>query len=199
VAERLSALALGLAAGGRDGAAGARAVTLTELRGWYLTQLAAFAGREAALAECLRERLGIASSPRPGVSLATDRGLIFHTAPRQYWVVTSDAGLDAAWPLALPSRDATATPLSHSRVRIALTGQPARTVLEKGIAADLRPESFGVGDFLQAGLHHTGVLVHRVAECRYELYVPRSFAASLWEWLTDAAWPMGYEVGTALA
>ena len=198
MADRLSAIALGLAAGGRDGAAGGRAVKLTELRGWHLTQLAAFAGRDAALAECLRERLKLTSLPPPGVSLAVGPSLLFHTAPRQYWVVTSDAAIDAAWATVLAPSDGTATPLSHARVRLALEGQSARTVLEKGISADLRPESFRVGDFLQAGLHHTGILVHRAAESRYELYLPRSFAATLWEWLTDAARPTGYEVGQSI-
>ena len=41
--ERQSAIAYALAKGGHDGADGKRGLRLGELRGWSLTQLAAFA------------------------------------------------------------------------------------------------------------------------------------------------------------
>ena len=51
-----------------------------------------------------------------------------------------------------------------------------------------------VGQFALTGLHHTPVLVLRAAEDRYEIFAMRSFALSVWEWLTDAALPLGYDV-----
>jgi sarcosine oxidase gamma subunit len=39
------------------------------------------------------------------------------------------------------------------------------------------------------------VLLHRAAPTSYELYLPRTFAVSLWEWLCDAALAEGFEVG----
>ena len=44
------------------------------------------------------------------------------------------------------------------------------------------------------GIHHTPVLVHRTSEQRYEIYAMRTFALSVWEWLSDAALPFGYEI-----
>ncbi len=193
--ERQSSLQSCLDAGGRDGAVGGRAVRLTEVRGWYLWQLAVFAGRESSLTEALRERMGIDRLPPPQAALETAQGLIFNTAPRQYWVVTPALDLDSACSMALAATDGTATALSHARVRIALEGAGARAVLEQGISVDLHPEHFRIGGVVQTALHHTGVLLHRAGDSRYEMYLLRTFAESLWEWLTDAALPLGYDVG----
>jgi sarcosine oxidase subunit gamma len=87
----------------------------------------------------------------------------------------------------------TVTPLSHSRVRLAVAGEPVLGLLVKGIALDLHPSVFPIGCAAQTGLHHTGVLLERTAEHRFELYVLRTFAVSIWEWLIDAALPFGYD------
>jgi hypothetical protein len=47
---------------------------------------------------------------------------------------------------------------------------------------------------MQTGLHHTGILLHRTEDARYEIYLTRTFTGALWEWLTDAALPLGYDV-----
>jgi sarcosine oxidase gamma subunit len=38
------------------------------------------------------------------------------------------------------------------------------------------------------------VLLHRVGPEAFELYVPRSYAANLWQWLTECSAEFGYEV-----
>ena len=48
-----------------------------------------------------------------------------------------------------------------------------------------------IGQFALTGIHHTPVLVHRSGEQRYEIYAMRTFALSVWEWLSDAALPLG--------
>lgn len=73
-------------------------------------------------------------------------------------------------------------------------GGAAREVLERGIALDLHPTVFAVGHFAQTGLHHVPVLLERVGEQRYALYVPTTWAVSVWEWLADAALPFGYDI-----
>jgi sarcosine oxidase subunit gamma len=86
------------------------------------------------------------------------------------------------------------TSLSHSRSRIFIEGRAAAEVLAKGIPLDFHPTVFTVGQFALTGLHHTPVLVHHSGETRYEIYAMRTFALSVWEWLTDAALPVGFDV-----
>jgi sarcosine oxidase subunit gamma len=192
--ERRSALTQHLAAGGRDGAGGGRPLRISEVRGWNLLQLAAFAGGGPALHEALRPLTGAAAVPVAGRLQAYAAGKIFRTTDTQYWVLTSTAPLAAALASGVPASAGAALPLTHSRVRVALEGAAARAVLARGIAIDLHPAVFRIGDFAQTGLHHTGILLERSADHRYELYLPRTFAAFLWEWLVDAALPFGYQV-----
>ncbi|MBS0577741.1 MAG: hypothetical protein JSR36_00605 [Proteobacteria bacterium] len=193
--ERASALARELAAGGRDGRDGRRVLTLAEVRGWHLAQLAAFPGQATALAAALDPVIGegllaTSASRRAGQASC----ILYRVAPDAWWVVTREAQVLDRIAASLPSGSGALTPLSHARTLIAVEGPAARTVLACGIALDLHPDVFRVGDFAQTGLHHAGILIERCgAEC-YRLYVLRTFAASTWQWLVDAALPFGYEL-----
>jgi heterotetrameric sarcosine oxidase gamma subunit len=91
----------------------------------------------------------------------------------------------------LPGTCGALTELTDARVRLGVSGSGARELLSAGIALDLHPAVFIVGQGAQTGLHHTGIFLERVAEDGYELYVPRTFAATIWEFLVDAALPHG--------
>ncbi len=96
---------------------------------------------------------------------------------------------------AVPPAVGSVTSLSHGRTRLFIEGRRAREVLSKGIALDLHPAVFHVDTFALTELQHTPVLLHRVGEHRYELYVLRTYAAWIWEWLTDAALPLRASAG----
>jgi hypothetical protein len=85
-------------------------------------------------------------------------------------------------------------PAATQWVRLRITGPTARDVLAKGISLDLHPKVFQIGRGAHTGLHHTGVFLERVEDESYEIYVPRTYAESIWEWLSDAALPFGYDV-----
>jgi heterotetrameric sarcosine oxidase gamma subunit len=191
--ERTSAIAANLAAGGRDGADGRRALAIGEVRGWKLVQLGVFAGREAEFAAALGPLLATPLPP-PGAVHSSARGRVYCIARDQYWVVSADAALAEQLAAAVDPAVGTATSLSHGRVRIAIRGTAARAMLAKLLSVDLEPQAFAVGQARQTGLHHNGVLCERCADDRYDLYVPRTYAASIWESLVDAALVFGYEI-----
>ena len=193
--ERRHPLQQELARGGRDGADGRRTLRIALVQGWHLTLLAAH-GDDGAYRQALAPVLGAEPNRAPRDAQEIAQGVLFNTAPGQHWLVTPEMTLATAVAGALPAHAGSCTVLSHSRVRVALSGAAAARVLAKGISVDLHPRAFGVGQFVQAGLHHSGVLLHRADEERYELYLPRTFARSLWEWLADAALPHGYELST---
>lgn len=149
-----------------------------EVRGFALTQVAALedAGLPA-IAAILGE---LPNHPHCGEA---EGRRIFHTAPRQYWVVGPE-GEDIGRRLA---GGAIVTPLSHSRTRIFLEGPVAQEVLTKVIEIDLHETVLKPGMFAMTGLHHTPVLIHRVSAARFEIYAMRTFALNAWECLADAA------------
>jgi methylglutamate dehydrogenase subunit D len=193
--DRRSPLASQLRAPGGDGLDGQRGLRLSEVGGWGLAQVGVFAGQEARLAAAVAPLLGAAALPTaPGQVYHTPSAALYRTAPDGFWVVTSQPKVILQLGSAVPASFGTVTCLSHSRVRLAVDGPQARAVLAKGISVDLHPRSFAVGAFAQTGLQHTGVLLERCAQDRYELYVLRTFAVSIWEWLLDAALPVGYQI-----
>jgi sarcosine oxidase subunit gamma len=120
---------------------------------------------------------------------------LMRVGPEHFWVLGPENDELAARlsPSIAPSVGSI-LPLSHSRTRIFIEGAAARAVLAKGIPLDFDPAVFKIGQFALTGLHHTPVLVHRTGAERYEIYAMRTFAHSIWEWLTDAALPVGYDV-----
>jgi heterotetrameric sarcosine oxidase gamma subunit len=195
VFERQSALANALTSRGQNGRDGGRQLRIGEARGWSLLQVAGFAITSPELERALKPVLKVDLPQRVGEAVDAHGRRLFKTGTHQFWIITGDG--DDLPPLlnaAVPSAIGAVTPLSHSRTRILIEGLAARSVLSKGIALDFHPDVFPVDSFALTGLHHTPILVHRSGENRYELYVIRTFAQSIWDWLTDAALPLGYGV-----
>lgn len=68
-----------------------------------------------------------------------------------------------------------------------LSGPGARTLLQRGAAIDLHPESFGVGSAATTMIAHVGVIIRQLDDTpRYELAAFRSYADSLRQWLDQA-------------
>jgi methylglutamate dehydrogenase subunit D len=196
VFERRSALAGALLLGGRDGPDGQRPLRIGEVRGWSLIQMAAFAATLPDLQDAVRPMLNADLPIRIGVVVNVDGRRLLKTGPNRFWIITrDDDDLTSDLQAAVAPHVGAVTPLSHSRTCISIEGVAAREVLAAGIALDLHPKVFGLGQFALTGVHHTAVLLERSSgENRYDLHVSRTFALSVWEWLTDAALPFGYEI-----
>jgi sarcosine oxidase subunit gamma len=193
--ERQSALAAALRQGGRSGAGGARSLRLGEIRGWSLVQVASFPSSLADLRQASRPLLGIDLPERVGEVARAGERCLFKTGPEQFWIVCPERDdLTARLQISVALTVGAVTALSHSRTRIYVEGPAARDLLAKGIPLDFHPDVFRVDHFALTGLHHTPVLVHRSGESRYEIYPMRTFAQTVWDWLTDAALPFGYDV-----
>jgi heterotetrameric sarcosine oxidase gamma subunit len=189
-----SALTAPLKAGGRDGARGGRQLRLTEVRGWHLAQLAAFPDHHGEFQERVRACSGALLPVELYRGVTRNDSHLVRITQQQYWWIAASGDSMVRLARELPPSAGTVTVLSAGRVRIRVTGAKARDVLAKGISLDLHPAAFQVGRSAQTGLHHTGVFLERAGEDSYEIYVPRTYAESIWEWLIDAALPFGYDV-----
>lgn len=91
------------------------------------------------------------------------------------------------------------TDISDSRTIIRLSGPKARDVLAKGCPLDLHPRTFGPGRAVQSLIARAGVVIHQLDDIpSYDIYVLASFAAYLWNWLTDAGLEYGIVSGAKL-
>jgi len=193
--ERNSAIAAGLARAPRNpnDQSGCR---LGEMRGWSLLQVAGFRGSFGAAERAIATCCGVAVPATIGPVARAGGLLIMRTGPEQIWLIGPGDTLaeEPALRSVIVPGIGVLTPLSHSRTRIFIDGPRARNVLAKGIAIDLAADRFAVDHVAMTGLDHTPILLHRAASNRYELWAMRTFALSLWEWLTDAAQEFGADV-----
>jgi methylglutamate dehydrogenase subunit D len=143
---------------------------VTEAAGFTLTQVA---GDDKAM----KKLLGKLPS-KTGVVVQQDGRSLFRTGPRQLWVL-GDA-VDAANGVYL-------TPLSSGRTRLLLEGPRARAILAACALIDFDASQFKPGHFVMTGIHHTPVTIHCLGEESFHIYVLRTFALNVWEWLCDVS------------
>lgn len=192
--EREPVLDQQLAARSVVGNQGAIGLRIAVRRDWQLVQLGSYAGSDSALHAAVLAALGVALPASTSAVLVQGRHKAYRIAADQYWIISDDATVPAKLRAAIAPAMGSVTTLSSARARIAIQGDAAVALLGKLVSIDLRPQSFAVGSFAQTGLHHVGALLERLGPDSFELYVLRTYAASTWEWLIDAALPFGYEV-----
>jgi heterotetrameric sarcosine oxidase gamma subunit len=193
VPESHSALESYRAQPGVDGADGRRALRLGEIADTQLIQLGVYPGGAARVAAAVLPILGERLPDSSVLAAATGNRVTLRTAPDQYWIAGGGTGLDARLRNAIPVDAGCVTSLDGARTRLFIEGQGARALLRRLVAIDLHPTFFPINGFAQTGIHHVGGLLLRVREDRYEFFALRTYAASMWEVLLDAAHSFGYE------
>ena len=107
------------------------------------------------------------------------------------WLVTAPRGaapdLMGRLARALAGRHASIIDLSAARAIIEIGGSRARELLETGCALDLHPREFGPGRCARTVLARLPVIIDQTGADAYRLFVRRSAARWLIEWLIDAA------------
>ncbi len=166
-------------------ATGKGGVRLYERRSLSLMQVIARPGHERETARLL----GLDLPDRPGTARSVEGVQVFCQRPRDWLIVTADAegrtGGVAVEARGRVAAHAAAIDQSHGRVVLRLEGEGARGLLQKGLDLDLHPSAFPAGAMAQTGLAGIALLVHSRDTDSFDLYVARSFAASLADWLVQ--------------
>ena len=182
---------------GRFGAAGGQLV-LSERPLGTLIQLSGWRDSFEDAARPLMARFGLDGGGAFDRAQASAKALAFRVAPER--VLLRPASPDD-WAAARGSIDPAQTPildLSHSRTLLRVAGVAAADLMARLMPIDFDAQAFGPGRFVQSGIHSTAVLAHRADAADgapvFDIYMPRSFAASLWDFITQTAMPFGYRV-----
>ena len=165
-------------------------ITLSEITGFTLTQIAGWPDTLAAAGAAAAEMAGSDGAPGPGRAIHGKDGALLRIEPLKWWLIRETEGGDAP---ALSGKIGAVLDLSSSRTWVRMTGPKAATLISHFLPLDLRPASFPDGAVASTAFHHVGVTLWR-AEKAFNLLLPRSFAVSLWELLTESATQYGLEV-----
>lgn len=84
--------------------------------------------------------------------------------------------------------------LSHARCVISIAGEASEALMARLAGIDFSLAAFPVGDFVQTGIHHVGVLIKRDETNVFEIIIPFTWAASIWDYLCTCALGFGYRV-----
>ena len=108
------------------------------------------------------------------------------------WLVTAPEGAVPELPTriarAVADQRAMVTDLSAARAIIGVAGPRARELLHKGCGLDLHPRAFAPGHCAQTVFAKLPVIIDQLSPApAYRLYVRRSSARWLCDWLIDAA------------
>jgi sarcosine oxidase, subunit gamma len=108
------------------------------------------------------------------------------------WLITAPEDAVPELPIriarALADRRAAVTDISASRAIIEIAGPRSRELLQKGCGLDLHPRAFGPGQCAQTLFARLPVIIDQLSAApAYRVYLRRSSAQWLCEWLIDAA------------
>lgn len=147
--------------------------------------------RQGADVDAVSAEFGAAALPEPGHSTGGALAAILGLGP-SIWlaVLPPQAPMPQVLSLAGASGRAfeAALDVSHAWTRIAIAGTMATEFLAKGSALDLHPRVFRPGACAVAGFAGLRTILWRAFDQpRFDLFVGRSHAAGLFDWLDDAA------------
>ena len=128
----------------------------------------------------------IQEAPGPGRAAVGSCGALLRIEPLKWWCY------DCQLP-ELSADDGTTLDLSHSRTQLRIRGQAAHDCLSRLVPVDLRPSGCPLDSVMSTAFHHVGITLWH-SKAGFELFVPRGFALSLWEVLTDTAAQFGVEI-----
>lgn len=177
---------------GRFGVDGQPAVFLSEVREFSLLQLAAWPETLAQIGEVAAGFLGLSTPPGPGQAMIGKEGTLLRVEPLKWWLIAE--GHASTAPPAIAPDDGGFLDLSQSRTWLKIGGDKADTLLNHFLPIDLRSNAFPAGSVASTAFHHVGVTLWR-SDDGFNLLLPRSFAASLWQMLQESAMQYGFEVG----
>jgi heterotetrameric sarcosine oxidase gamma subunit len=183
---------------GRSGAETASIVTLSERRR-AIAQVQSRNGQEAQLAEALARALNL-TLPGPGHASLTGALAAIWIQPAAWLVVEPFTGPgELAQRLAASAGGlAAVTDQTFGKTVLSLSGARARDVLAKGCRLDLHPRVFSPGCAGVSPLAGIScVVVQTDGTPSFDLIVPSTFAAAVFEWLETAAAEFGCNIAAS--
>ena len=152
-----------------------------------IVQVAAF-GDAFAMAARLSKHFGLAITPAPNRAISNGDLTVLWHGPGQWLIVRAPAATPLADELARAcGEDAAVVDLGHARSVLRFEGEGVRDLLATGTSIDLRPAHFAPGACALTALGKIGALLHAAAPATMDVYVARSYAQALIEWLEHAA------------
>jgi len=174
-------------------------VSIAERPSLTIVQISARASDKRKGSPALKKVVGIAPPPKTGETRIAPDSTTVHCIGPDRWVVVSEtakpADLVSALREALSKTTAAVVDLSSGRTVVSLWGPKAPSVMMAITPVDLHPSVADAPCNLHSFITEATGLVAVLSENGervFELHLPRSYAAHVWEMLTETAAQYGY-------
>ena len=179
---------------GHFGANDKTGVIVTEVSDFSLLQIAAWPESITQVAGLAASSIAKEDAPGPGQSIRAEAGELLRIEPLKWWHVEKKR--EKISHLKLNPEQGSVLDISHSRTWLVIKGDKAAALLNHFLPIDLRPANLPNGSVISTAFHHVGVTLYYQDE-EFNLFLPRSFALSLWEMLYESSLQYGLEVKAA--
>jgi sarcosine oxidase, subunit gamma len=175
---------------------GEAAVSLSD--GGFLGQLSLRGAADATFLAAVESAIALAPPREPNRVAENSESRILWLGPDEWLVVTPEDKSEVYWKKLLELLDgqhSAVVDVSEARAVIGISGPKARETLAHGCSLDLHTRVFRTGQCAQTLLARIPIVLHQRDNVpSYDIYVQRSLAEYLWNWLEDAAGPYGVAV-----
>jgi heterotetrameric sarcosine oxidase gamma subunit len=159
-------------------------VTIRELSDFGLATIMA---RRDVSATAVGEALGIILEDRAGLQVGPGIAMI-GTGPGQWFAFAGHADPQWASRLGDQMRDvASVSDQSSGYTILRLSGDQARTILQRGASIDFDPSAFSAGSTVATMISYVSVYIWQIDdEPMFDIAMPKSFSRSFRHWLDNA-------------
>jgi sarcosine oxidase, subunit gamma len=165
-------------------------LVLAERPGLTLLHVAANPRRAGSLRSA-SSALGVALPVEPNTTVSSPELTIFWIGPGRWLIESERLAANAIEDRLRVTSDAAGIAIadvSSGRTVIRVCGDGARHTLAQGCPIDLHPRAFPPRNVVNSVLEGISVMLYHLPDASgFDLYVPRSYGQTMFEWLREAA------------
>ena len=127
----------------------------------------------------------------------TDGVRLFRLGPDEWWAVCEPEqreALDTRLARVLADGAGVLVDCSSASVAVSVEGIAAVDLLSVGSGLDFDAPARRPGRVARTRIGNATVVLHRLGDKAFDIYVPRSYALSFWDWLEDGAREFGVAI-----
>lgn len=127
----------------------------------------------------------------------TDGACLLRLGPDEWWAVCGPErreALEIRLARVLADGSGVLVDCSSASVAVSVGGSAAVDLLSVGSGLDFDAPDRRPGRVARTRVGNAAVVLHRLGDRAFDIYVPRSYALSFWDWLEDAAQEFGVAI-----
>jgi len=161
-------------------------IIFKEYNNLHLQQVACWPHTLSKMENFFQKEFNLDNSPSFNKGIIVKEFSLWRIEPLKWWILDKD--------IILSEDLGSSLDLSHSFSCFYISGKSTSLLLNRYLPIDLRESVFLQASSASSAIHHVSIKLFKLSINNYYLFVPRGFAMSIWEILTESSKQFGYEI-----